>query len=493
MKTKIGLYSCGNRPYWQQFAGLKERLIAYGEFIAGKMAENADVEICNFGLVDSFEKGKAAGEYFCRENVSIVFCHAATYSPSSNVLPVHKTCRVKTIILNLQPCIKINYEKTDTGEWLAHCNACAVPEICNALMRCNIGYTVINGLLGQEKTPSCSVADECGADREEAVAAWKEIMEWLRAADAITQLNGCRFGFLGNYYDGMLDMYSDLTLLSNAFNIDVKILEMCDVKQNLDLVTDEETAEKLKEIKSLFVIGGDSGAAEEVKRPTERQLEWSARVACAEQRTVDKFALDALSYYYHGADGSEYEQIQSGFIVGNSLLTAKHIPCAGEADIKTNIAMKLCDILGVGGSFCEIVTTDYEQGTILVGHDGPFHIRIAEGAPLLRGMGVYHGKRGTGISVEAKVRKGDVSTLGISQTADGKIRLIISEGIATDGEIMRIGNTQTHIRFSLPPDAYMDKWFRAAPTHHFALSVGKNARLFIKIADLLGIESVVIG
>ena len=155
--------------------------------------------------------------------------------------------------------------------------------------------------------------------------------------------------------------------------------------------------------------------------------------------------------------------------------------------------MKLCDILGVGGSFCEIVTTDYEQGTILVGHDGPFHIRIAEGAPLLRGMGVYHGKRGTGISVEAKVRKGDVSTLGISQTADGKIRLIISEGIATDGEIMRIGNTQTHIRFSLPPDAYMDKWFRAAPTHHFALSVGKNARLFIKIADLLGIESVVIG
>lgn len=493
MKTKIGLYSCGNRPYWGQFEGLKDRLTAYGKFIGEKMSNLADVEICNFGLVDSFEAGTKAGEYFNREGVSLIFCHVATYSPSSNVLPVHKTCRAETIVLNLQPCAKINYAKTDTGEWLAHCIACAVPEICNALARCSVGYTVINGLLGQTETPACSLADERTADRAEAVAAWREIAEWLRAADAVAKLKGSRFGFLGNYYEGMLDMYSDFTLLSSAFGIDIRILEMCDIKRSLDRVTEAETAEKLKEIRSLFEIGGDSEAAAEARRPTPEQLTWSARVACAQQRTVEEFKLDALAYYYHGADGGEYERIQSGFIVGHSLLTAKHVPCAGEADIKTGIAMKLCDLLGVGGSFCEIVTSDYEQGTILVGHDGPFHIRIAEGAPLLRGMGVYHGKRGTGVSVEAKVKRGEVSTLGIAQTADGRVRMIISEGTATDGEIMRIGNTQTHVRFSLPPDAYMDEWFRAAPTHHFALSIGRNARLFVKLAKLLDIESVVIG
>lgn len=493
MKTKIGLYSCGNKPYWNQFAGLRERMIGYNKFIEKKLSLSADVEVCNFGLVDSYEKGKEAGEYFNRENAAIVFCHVATYSPSSNVQPVHKFCSAKTVVLNLQPCVKINYAKTDTGEWLAHCNACAVPEICNMLMRCRVGYSVVNGLLGMESTPDISVTDERTCERKEAIAAWKEIDEWIRAADAVSKLKGNRFGFLGNYYDGMLDMYSDFTLLSQVFGIDIKILEMCDVKRNFDLVGNSEITEKRKEIEAMFVIGGDSSAAAEAKRPTEEQLLWSAKVACAEQRTVDEFSLNALAYYYHGTNGGEYEKLQSGFIVGNSLLTAKHIPCAGEADIKTAIAMKLCDLLDVGGSFCEIVTSDYEQGTILLGHDGPFHLRIAEGAPLLRGMNVYHGKQGTGISVEAKVKKGAVSTLGICQTADGNMRMIISEGTATDGEIMQIGNTQTHVRFSLNPDRYMDEWFRAAPTHHFALSVGHNANVFVKIAELLGIESVVIG
>ena len=288
-------------------------------------------------------------------------------------------------------------------------------------------------------------------------------------------------------------MYSDLTLLSSAFGIDISILEMCDVKSCLDRVTEGEVKEKLEEILRFFQIGGDSKAAAEARRPTQEQLEWSARVACAEKRLVDEFSLDALTYYYHGAEGGEYERIQSGFIVGNSLLTAAHVPCAGEADIKTCIAMKLSDLLSVGGSFSEIVTTDYEQGTILLGHDGPFHISIAEGTPMLRGMGVYHGKQGMGVSVEAKVRKGEVTTLGIAQTAGGKVRMIISEGVATDGEIMQIGNTQTHVRFSLPPDRYMDEWFRAAPTHHVAMSVGRNGAIFRKIAELLGVEACTIG
>lgn len=160
--------------------------------------------------------------------------------------------------------------------------------------------------------------------------------------------------------------------------------------------------------------------------------------------------------------------------------------------MKTAVAMKICDSLGVGGSFCEIVTTDYVDGTILLGHDGPFHIAIADGKPILREMGLYHGKRGSGISVEAKVKHGDVTNLGLTQTVDGKLKLIISEGVATDGEIMQIGNTQTPVRFTVDPDTYMEKWFREAPTHHFAMSVGKNAKLFEKVAKLLNIQYVIL-
>ena len=255
---------------------------------------------------------------------------------------------------------------------------------------------------------------------------------------------------------------------------------------------DREIAEKRKEIESAFVIAGDSAADKRVKKPTDAQMNWSAKVACAQERMVKEYGLDALAYYYHGSEGTEYQDIQSGFIVGHSLLTAKHVPCAGEADIKTCVAMKICDLLSLGGSYCEIVTTDYDLGTIIVGHDGPFHIAIANGKPVLRGMGVYHGKQGTGISVEAKVKTGAVTTLGIAQGANGTLKMIVAEGESTDAEIMQIGNTQTHVRFSSEPDAFMERWFKEAPTHHFALSLGHNAPLFQKIAKLLGAECVVL-
>lgn len=492
-EIKIGLYSCGNAPYWAQFSGLKERLEGYGRFIESKIKSECGVTVCNFGMVDSYEKGAEAGEYFNREGVSLIFCHVATYSPSVNVLPVHKKCGVKTILLNLQPCVRVNYEKTDTGEWLAHCNACAVPEICNALDRCGIDYEIVNGLLGQTSTPDISLTEENTADRKEAVRAWAEISEWVKAAKTVGTLDGCKFGFLGNYYNGMLDMYSDLTVLSDAFSIEIAILEMCDVKHEYDGVTSEEIEKTTDKIKSIFDTSGRRSYAAEISEPTDADIEKAAKVACAQFRLVEEFNLDALAYYYHGRDGGEYETLQSGFITGCSLLTAEGVPCAGEADIKTAIAMKICDVAGVGGSFCEIVTTDYDKGTIIVGHDGPFHIAISDGKPQLRGMSVYHGKRGSGVSVETKVISGEVTTLGVRQTCDGKVRMIISRGVATDDEIMRIGNTQTHVKFSLDPDAYMDEWFKAAPTHHFALSVGDNVGLFVKIAKLLKIGYDIIG
>ena len=189
-----------------------------------------------------------------------------------------------------------------------------------------------------------------------------------------------------------LDVYK--RQLQSKIGIDIEILEMCDLKRSFDKVSGEDVVRKRREIENAFVIAGDSAADKRVKKPTEEQLDWSAKVASAQEKMVQEYKLDALSYYYHGSEGTEYQDIQSGFIVGHSLLTANHVPCAGEADIKTCVAMKICDLLSLGGSYCEIVTTDYDLGTIIVGHDGPFHIAIAAEKPVLRGMGVYHGKQG---------------------------------------------------------------------------------------------------
>ena len=438
--------------------------------------------------MDSSDAARDAGEYFNAQNVDLIFTHSGTYFLSSDLLPVHQICSAPVVMLNLQPAPQMNYLKTSTGEWLAHCVGCPVPEAANAFERAGIQLNIVNGLLGLESTPEISVADEVTAHMPQAQRAWKEIEQWVRAAGIKRMLRHARFGFLGNNYSGMLDMYSDFTMLQSQLGLHVEILEMCDLDRNLKQVKRDEIDLKRREIETFFEISGDSPSDPRVKAPTEDQLNWSASVAAAQYRMVKEYNLDALSYYYHGSNNNEYEQLQGGFIVGHSLLTADGVACAGEADIKTCVTMKICDSLGVGGSFCEIVAMDYLHNTMLLGHDGPFHISISDGRPMLRGMGVYHGKKGTGISVEANVISGPITMLGLTQLGNGKLRLIASEGTAVKHPILTIGNTQTHVDFGMDLDTYMDKWFALAPTHHCAMSVGHNAKLFEKVAKLLNVE-----
>ncbi|ANY67470.1 arabinose isomerase [Paenibacillus sp. BIHB 4019] len=490
-KPRIGMYSVGLRAYWEQFPGLRERLEQYGAFIEQKIAQWADV--FHYGLVDTESEGRSAGEWLNTQNVDLVFCHAATYSTSSTVLPIHLINKAPVVFLNLQPTERMNYEGSTTGEWLAHCGACPVPEFANAFNRAGIPFKVVNGLLGLDYTPDISLTNEGTSGRKEAVRAWREIEEWVRAAGVPRTLRHSRFGFLGNTYSGMLDMYSDFTMIQAQTGLHIEVLEMCDLDRILRSVTPQETKRKRDEVLAMFQLSGDSPSDPIARKPTEEQLEWSCKVAAAQEKLVREYGLDALTYYYHGAPGGEYEQLQGGFIVGHSLLTARGIPCSGEGDLKTAVAMKICDILGTGGSFSEIVVVDYVDETILLGHDGPFHIAISEGRPVLRGMGLFHGKQGTGVSVEAKVRTGPITTLNLTQTGDGRLKLISSEAESTNGPIMRIGNTQTPVKFKQHPDDYMTAWFAEAPTHHCAMSIGHNASLFSKVAELMQIKHVALG
>lgn len=489
-KARIGLYSTGLNTYWGQFPGLRERLIEYGSFIESKLGLEA--EVFNYGLVDSVEKGREAGEYFNEHHVDLIFLHAATYAVSSYVLPIHQRCHAKVVMLNLQPTDQINYEETNTSEWLAQCGACPVPEFANAFNRSGIDYHVISGLLGLDYTPDISLANEITVDRPEAKRAWSEMNEWVNAAKVKRNLASAQFGFLGNTYNGMLDLYSDFTMVQAQTGIHVEVLEMCDLNTLTNDISREEINQKRTEVEGMFIISEDSPSEKLAKKPTEEQLDWACAIAVAQDRLVEEKNLDSITYYYHGASGNEYEKLQNGLTVGQSLLTAEGIPCAGEGDLKTAIAMKICDTLDVGGSYCEIVTTDYVNGTILLGHDGPFHLKIADGKPILRGMGIYHGKQGSGVAVEAKVKKGPVTMLGLSQTRDGNLKFIISEGESVAGKTMQIGNTQTPVKFKTDPDSYFERWFEEAPTHHCAMSIGSNVNVFIKTAKLLNIPYVVV-
>jgi L-arabinose isomerase len=246
----------------------------------------------------------------------------------------------------------------------------------------------------------------------------------------------------------------------------------------VDSATDTQVQAKLAETRNLFDI------AQDVAR---EDLEWAVKVAVGLDRLTQEFNLQGLTYYYRGLDGNQFERLGAGLILGNSLLTARGIPASGEGDLKTCVAMLMMDRFQAGGSYTEFYAMDFKDGFVLMGHDGPGHIAISERRPVLRRLGLYHGKRGCGVSVEFNVKTGPITILGVTQDADGRLKMIGAEGESLPGPIMRIGNTNSRLRFSLPPAQFVNRWCEQGPTHHCALGVGHRLQEFGKLSELINI------
>jgi L-arabinose isomerase len=456
-RARIGVFGIGLAAYWPQFPGLKERLEGYLRRVEGRIGA-LGAEVVSAGLVDTAPAARQAGEMLARAGVDLLVCHVTTYATSSQVLPIVQASGKRVLVLNLQPVDALDYENTDTGEWLANCSACSAPEIANAFTRARIPFHVVSGTLDGEK-------------------AWAEIGDWVRAAGAVAALSHARIGFLGHTYPGMLDMYTDFTAVHAQAGAHVEVLEMCDLAARLPEAGEGAVAARLAEAGRVFDIQSDAAAED---------LEWAARVSVALDRLAADFDLQGLTYYYRGLDGNEAERLGAGLILGNSLLTARGIPASGEGDLKTCLAMFLMDRLGAGGSYTEFYAMDFREDFVLMGHDGPAHLAISDARPVLRGLGLYHGKRGRGVSVEFQVKKGPVTILGCTQDAGGRLKLLAAQGESLPGPILRIGNTNSRLKFSLPPAEFVNAWCAEGPTHHCALGVGRRLAELRKVALLGG-------
>lgn len=468
-QVRVGLFGIGLATYWPQFDGLRERLEGYQARVRdGLAARGADV--VDAGLVDTVEKARAAADRFKREDVELLFLYVSTYALSETVLPVVQKAGVPVIVLNLQPTAAMDYEAFNrmedrvamTGEWLANCQACAVPEIASVFNRAQIPFHQVTGTLSDED-------------------AWAAITDWVDAARVACTMRQNRVGILGHYYSGMLDIYSDPTQQAAFFGSHIEHLEVDALRDHRDAVTEAEVARKVEQIHREFEVGREC---------EQEEIERAARTACALDRLVEEKRLGALAYYYEGSPGSAFEDLIASVIVGNSILTAHHVPVAGECDLKNVQAMKIMDAFGAGGSFTEFYAMDFEADVLLMGHDGPGHIAIAEGKPKLRPLRVYHGKQGQGLSVEMSVVNGPVTVLAVVQTFDGRLKLLMAEGEAVEGPILEIGNTNSRYRFSIGVKAYVERWSREGPAHHCAVGVGHIASKVHKLGALLEMETV---
>ncbi|MFD0835648.1 hypothetical protein ACFQ0I_07740 [Mariniflexile aquimaris] len=465
---KVGLYGIGLDTYWPQFKGLFERLESYQNQIANKMNEFG-AEVVNVGLIDSPIKAREAADVLKKNDVDMVFLYISTYALSSTVLPVVQKLKCPIVILNIQPVAAIDYEKFNamgdrglmTGEWLAHCQACSVPEIANVFNRAGLDYEFVTGYLGEQ-------------------AVWGDIQDWIDAANVASIMNNNRLGVLGHYYCGMLDVYSDLTKQSAAFGTHIEIVEMCEVKKYRDEVTETEIKTKIQEFHNTFEVASECEEAELIR---------AAKTSVALDKLVEAHNLGSLAYYYEGESGNEYENIVTSVIAGNTLLTGKNVPVAGEYEVKNAQAMKIMDAFGVGGSFSEFYAMDFNDDIVMLGHDGPAHFAIAEGKVQLVPLPVYHGKPGKGLSIQMTVKHGPVTLLSVVEGKD-EVFLLVAEGESVEGPVLHIGNTNSRYRFSIGARAFMNEWSKQGPSHHCAIGVGHIANKIEKLGKLLKLNVV---
>ncbi|WP_236792515.1 L-fucose/L-arabinose isomerase family protein [Amycolatopsis sp. GM8] len=460
-RTRVGLVAGGLGAYWPQFPELLPQLRASATRVAERLSA-MDCEVVDTGFVSDEREGAAAAEKLRVADCDLIIGFLTTYLTSSMLAPIAQRSGSPVLLINLQPTEAMDHATFDTGAWLAYCGACPLPDMANTFRRLGVDFRSVSGYLEDER-------------------AWVRIGRWIKAAGVRAAFRHGRHGLLGHLYPGMMDVSTDPTLVSAQLGGQVEILEIDDLRVRVEKVTDAETKDRMTLAREVFTV--DSSVADE-------DFAWGAKVSVALDRLVADFALDSLAYYHRGLDGETHERVGAGFILGASLLTARGIPTVGEYELRASLAMLVLDRLGAGGSFTELQALNFRDNVVEMGHDGPAHLAISARKPLLRGLGVYHGKRGWGVSVEFDVQHGPVTLCGLGQLRDGTFILVASEGEVVPGPLLQIGNTTSRVDFGRDPGEWTDEWSATGVDHHWALGTGHRVAELTAVADLLGLELV---
>lgn len=460
-RPKVGLVAGGLGAYWPQFPELLPQLQKSARRAAERMRA-LDCDVVDLGFISDAEEGARAAEQLRVAGCDLIVCFLTTYMTATMVAPIAQRSGAPVLLINLQPTESMDHASFDTGQWLAYCGACPLPEMSNTFLRLGVPFRSVSGYLEDER-------------------AWAKIARWIAAAGVRGALRTGRHGLMGHLYPGMLDVSTDLTLVPANFGGHMEVLEFDDLRVRVSAVTDAEVSSRTELAREVFELD---------KSVVDADFQWAAKVSVGLDRLVEDFKLDSLAYYHRGLEGELHEQIGAGMILGASLLTARGIPAVGEYELRTSLAMLIVDRLGGGGSFTELQALNFRDHVVEMGHDGPAHLAISERRPLLRGLGIYHGKRGWGVSVEFDVRHGPVTTFGIAQLRDGRFRFVASAGTVVPGPLLQIGNTTSRVDFGIDPGEWTDQWSATGISHHWALGVGDLRPELRATAELLDLEYI---
>jgi L-arabinose isomerase len=473
LAANIGLLGVGHATYWQQFDGLLSIMHEKQATLKSKL-EQYESTIIDFGLVDTSQKAYEALRAIQAADLDLLFIDMLTYATSETFAPLVKMLQIPIVLVALQPLKAMDYSKSTTFIQLCNDDICSVPEFCSVAMRMG-------------KNPPEVVIGTLEGDSE----ADAELASWCRIAHVIHDLKHARIGLMGHVLETMYDMHVDPALITKTFGCHILPVEPDEVMKQYRVVSVADLDAMKERIRSFFDTP-DPQSDEITFMLRDEDLLLAAKVAVSLEKMIDERQLTGLAYYYEAEEHSEMRKLVTNFIVGNSLLTSAGFPMCGEYDLKTLMAMLILDRLEIGGSFAEFHPMDFARNSILVGHDGPHHINIADRKPVLRSLSKYHGKPGSGAGVEFKIQEGPITMLAITVGLDGNLKFVVAEGQSMDGEIPATGNTNTHGLFKPDLKTFLRRWMVEGPTHHFALGIGHHAKDVEQIAKAFNVECVII-
>lgn len=473
LRANVGVFGVGHYAYWPQFDGLLDELKSKQNRFIEKLKTHG-VCVADFGIVDDAKSAYALLPKLKAADLDLLFCDMLTYATSSTFAAIIRNVDIPVVLAALQPLKAMDYPRSSTYVQLCNDDICSLPEFTGVAVRMG------------KKVPDCII----GTLEDDAIAD-AEIGEYCQIAKVLHDLKRARIGLMGHVLEAMLDMHGDPSQFTATFGCHIVQTEPHDIFKHYKTVSDAETKDESRKILDFFNTP-DPVSDPITRKLTGDDLATAAKVSVALNRFIEDKQLDGLAYYYEGEPNSELRKVLTNLIVGNSMLIAAGFPMCGEYDLKTCIAMMVMDRLEIGGSFAEFHPIDFNEGFVMVGHDGPHHLNIADGKPVLRSLLKYHGKPGSGASVEFKLKEGPITMLGITSTFDGRFKFVIAEGESVFGPIPPTGNTNTRGYFKPDVRTFLKRWIAEGPTHHFALGIGHRAATIEKIANYLNIESVTV-
>ena len=473
LSANVGVVSVGLDTYWRQCPGLYEDMLKK-ESVFVKKIEGCGLKVTSFGISDNPIKARSLIPAMKQADLDLLFVDMVTYATSSTFAPFVRELNVPIVLVALQPDAKLDCEHATIYRQLMNDDLCSVPEFTGVAER--YGRPVADVIIGR-------LSGDAKAD--------EEVRQWCAVAHVLHDLRRARIGLMGHVLEAMYDMQVDPTAVCRTFGCHVALCEPDEILPFYRTPAADDVASMKRRILDFFDTP-DPVSDPWTQKLTDGDLDVAAKAAVALEKFIAKRDLDGFAYYYEGEEGSPTRELVTNFIVGNSLLTSAGFPMCGEFDLKNCVAMMIFDRLDIGGSFAEFHPIDFERDSVLVGHDGPHHLNIANAKPVLRSLKKYHGKPGKGAGVEFNIKEGPITMMSIGLKRDGSFKFIVAEGESMKGPIPPTGNTNTHGKFKPDVRTFLRRWTMEGPTHHFALGIGHHAAELKKLGRALGIETVVV-